>query len=170
MTRTKLVLLAVSVLAGCADGGLFQRQGDVQVFAPSKETKRPKARPGNAERLTANRSGGGLNSGGIKLSDAAKVTDSELAAATTPSGGGKALGSTTATLGFLERDGFWLTTPLVKSETEGRVIYSNTGATANVTLIPNGAKAGSGSQISIAAMQVLGIPLTDIATLKVFKK
>ena len=54
------------------------------------------------------------------------------------------------------------------AEKTGRIVYQQSGVGANVILIPNGAEAGSGSQLSLAAMQALGIPLTELARLKVY--
>lgn len=75
------------------------------------------------------------------------------------------LGTTLATLGPPAEPGIWLKTPLVDALTKGRVSYN--GKDANVELRPSGGAAGSGSQISLAAMQTLGIPLTEIAEVSV---
>ena len=77
----------------------------------------------------------------------------------------KDLGTTLATLGPPAEPGIWLKTPLVTTLVMGRVAYK--GKTANVELRPSGGAAGSGSQISLAAMQTLGIPLTEIAEVNV---
>ena len=79
-----------------------------------------------------------------------------------------ALGTTEATLGPPAEPGIWLKTPLVKTLTMGRVSYQ--GKDANVELRPSGGAAGSGSQISLAAMRLLEIPLTEIATVDVFSE
>lgn len=93
-------------------------------------------------------------------------TEADRAAATeTPSGGETRLGETVVSLGDVARSGFWLETPLVTSETEGRV-ESAGGASAKVTLEP--AEEGAGSRISLAAMRLLEIPLTDLPTLTVY--
>ena len=77
----------------------------------------------------------------------------------------KDLGTTLATLGPPAEPGIWLKTPLVSSLMKGRVSYK--GKDANMELRPSGGAAGSGSQISLAAMQTLGIPLTEIAEVSV---
>ena len=168
----RVILLCLGLaLAGCAGNGLFQKGGGVEVRAPGSGDIRPKHRPDSDASSIVRRNGGGLNDGGLTVAEATRVSDAEVAAAVAPAAGDeRTLGDTVATMGLLGRDGFWLSTPLVKSEIDGRVIYKATGAAANVTLIPNGASAGSGSQISIAAMQALGIPLTELAELKVFSK
>lgn len=99
------------------------------------------------------------------------TTDEERAAATAPAetgGGGGSLGTTVASLGDPSSPGFWLETPLVETETEGRVVYTATGASANVTLRPIPGESGSGSRISLSAMRVLEAPLTDLPTLEVY--
>ena len=80
----------------------------------------------------------------------------------------KDLGTTLATLGPPAEPGIWLKTPLVTSLGMGVVSYK--GKDANVELRPSGGAAGSGSQISLAAMQTLGIPLTEIAEVSVAMK
>ncbi len=112
------------------------------------------------------------NLGRITVADAAKVSDTELkAAASKPAAQTtKRLGKTIVSLGLLDEAGFWLQTPLVASETEGRVVNAVSGKSANIRLIPNGAPSGSGSQMSIAAMQLLGIAITDLAEVEVFKR
>ncbi len=76
------------------------------------------------------------------------------------------LGQTVASLGNPAEPGLWLETPLVTSETPGRITTEG-GASADVTLRPSGGAAGSGSRISLAAMQALGVSLTDLVTLTV---
>ncbi|PIV76778.1 MAG: hypothetical protein COW55_00175 [Rhodobacteraceae bacterium CG17_big_fil_post_rev_8_21_14_2_50_65_11] len=76
------------------------------------------------------------------------------------------LGTTVASLGDPARPGLWLETPLVSVQTQGRVEAAS-GATAEVILYPSGGLPGSGSRISLAAMQALGLRLTDLPTLTV---
>lgn len=77
------------------------------------------------------------------------------------------LGTTVASLGDPTQPGLWLETPLVTSEMPGRLEAEN-GSSAEVTLRPSGGAPGSGSRISIMAMQALGLGLTDLPTLTVF--
>jgi len=79
------------------------------------------------------------------------------------------LGTTIAALGDVSEQGFWLKTPLVKTQTAGRIVWTGSGATLNVTLVPLEGESGAGSQISLAAMRELGVPLTDLPELQVFK-
>lgn len=105
----------------------------------------------------------------ITVAEASKTSAAERDKATKPVARPEQdRGVTIATLGLLDRDGFWLATPLVKTETDGRIVVEKTGASLNVTLLPNGASSGSGSQLSIASMQILGIPITDLTEIRVF--
>lgn len=74
-----------------------------------------------------------------------------------------------ATLGSPTEPGFWLRTPLVPAQRAGRVVDPASGKAAQVTLMPMpGAQAGAGSQISLAALRVLGVPLTAVVEVQVF--
>lgn len=76
------------------------------------------------------------------------------------------LGTTIASLGPPAEPGIWLKTPLVTELAPGRVAYQ--GKTINVELRPSGGAAGSGSQISLAAMRLIEAPLTSLPELTVF--
>jgi len=95
--------------------------------------------------------------------DAAAAAGDEAAAPAQATGN---LGTTVASLGDPARPGLWLETPLVTVETRGRVEVAN-GNVAEVTLYPSGGLPGSGSRVSLAAMQALGLGLTELPTLTV---
>lgn len=143
------VLLSGLLLAGCA-GGLFSRDdtGDAPevpvsvIFGPGDDILRPERRPDTG---------------------AAPAAAQTRAA---PAGGG-VLGETLAGLGPPSEGGLWLRTGLVGSVQPGRV-QSESGATLSVELRPSGREPGAGSQISLEAMQALDLPLTRLATLRVF--
>jgi hypothetical protein len=78
------------------------------------------------------------------------------------------LGTTIASLGPPADPGIWLKTPLVTTLTPGRVEYQ--GNSVNVELRPSGGAAGSGSQISLAAMRLIEAPLTGLPEVTVFKR
>lgn len=82
--------------------------------------------------------------------------------------GERALGSTIASLGSPTDPGIWLKTPLVGAVAQGRVEYPVNGKSVNVELRPSGGAVGAGSQISLAAMRLLGAPLTGLPELLVF--
>ncbi|MCG3266524.1 D-galactarate dehydratase [Yoonia sp. I 8.24] len=79
-----------------------------------------------------------------------------------------ALGVTIASLGPPTEPGIWLKTPLVDAVTLGRVGYD--GESVNLELRPSGGEAGAGSQISLAAMRLLGVPLTSLPELTVYRQ
>lgn len=96
------------------------------------------------------------------------TTEAEKEAATNvPAPASGLLGETVASLGDPTKPGFWLKTPLVDTEQEGRIEREG-GAVAQVTLIPLDGAGSGGSQISLSAMRALDIGLTDLATLKVY--
>ena len=78
------------------------------------------------------------------------------------------LGVTIASLGSPADPGIWLKTPLVTELSPGHVVYN--GNSVNVELRPSGGVAGSGSQISLAAMRLIEAPLTSLPELEVFKQ
>lgn len=91
------------------------------------------------------------------------------AAAQKPAGGEKRLGTTIASLGDPTDPGFWIKTGLVSAQAEGRIEVPRTGKSAKVTLIPSGKPAGAGSEVSLPALRLLGVPLTELPELTVFK-
>ncbi len=127
---------------GFGSGGLFGGVGAARspasaAMPPGTDTVRPEARPG-----------------------------SETADGTTAAGGDQVLGLTVASLGDASRSGMWLETPLVSAEGPGRVVGPD-GRTVAVTLRPTGGAAGSGSRLSLQAMQGLGLDLTSLPTVTV---
>jgi hypothetical protein len=83
-----------------------------------------------------------------------------------PSGEGRFLGFSVTSLGDATQPGLWLETPLVDAEGPGRVVAEN-GRTLVVTLRPTGGAQGSGSRLSLAGFQALGLDLTALPTLTV---
>jgi len=83
-----------------------------------------------------------------------------------PASDGQFRGLTVASLGDATRPGLWIETPVVTEEGPGRVIAPD-GTVVALTLIPSGGDRGSGSRLSLEAMQALGIPLTDLPTVTV---
>ena len=116
--------------------------------------------------------GGGFSGGGRGSDQVEDMAAAEEAEEAEDAGAPEApvepgtLGQTVASLGNPAEPGLWLETPLVTSETPGRITTEG-GASADVTLRPSGGAAGSGSRISLAAMQALGVSLTDLVTLTV---
>ena len=79
------------------------------------------------------------------------------------------LASTVASLGDPTEPGFWIKTPLVKTRSIGRIVNPANGKSAKVDLIPIDGPASAGSQVSLPALQLLGVSLTDLPRLDVFK-
>ena len=52
----------------------------------------------------------------------------------------------------------------------GRAVYLVTGKSINIELRPSGGEEGSASQLSLAAMRLLDIPLTALTDVEVFVK
>ncbi|SNR60374.1 hypothetical protein [Puniceibacterium sediminis] len=90
------------------------------------------------------------------------------AAASVQPAGERSLGTTVASLGDPTRVGFWLETPLISEPGKGRVVFPGTGKSANVDLIPIDGPATAGSRLSLSAMRLIGAPLTDLPTIKVY--
>lgn len=88
------------------------------------------------------------------------------AVAAAPTAGETRLGTTIASLGSPTDPGIWLKTPLVTTAREGRIDYN--GTSVAVELRPSGGVAGSGSQISLPAMRLLGAPLTGLLEITVY--
>ncbi len=151
------------MLAACTapNGGLFEskKAPETVVQTPTDTDIRPKPRP-DAPTGTVDKP--------LTAETASNVSEAEIKAASQPTAVSKDKGITIASLGLLNQDGLWLSTPLVTTETKGRVIVEKSGASLNVTLLPNGKASGSGSQMSIAAMQALGVPITDLVEVRVF--
>ncbi|MBT2130891.1 hypothetical protein [Aliiroseovarius lamellibrachiae] len=103
----------------------------------------------------------------VEQFDTTSAEDREDAVVSTPLSQG-ALGQTIATLGDPAAPGFWLETPLVSSETEGRVTAANTGRTVKVTLRPISGPNGAGSRISLSALRLLDLPLAGLHELEVY--
>lgn len=91
------------------------------------------------------------------------------AVAPAPDAGDGRLGTTIASLGDPGEAGFWIKTPLVSVPASGRIVYVTSGRSVQVRLIPSGGAAGSGSQVSLAAMRLLDAPLTGLPELVVYQ-
>lgn len=74
---------------------------------------------------------------------------------------------TVAGLGDPSRPGLWMETPLVRTQQSARIQVSQSPRAAQVTLIPSGGPASGGSRLSLEAMTVLGVPLTELVELDV---
>lgn len=174
------LLLPLAGLAACSEDFRHQPDGPVTaaVVTPAETTPAegaPAVKPVKVvtPKLTA---GGG---GGLPLARPAaakaeaydQTTKEEKAAAVAPvKTGEQKLGSTVASLGNPTEQGFWIKTPLVKTAGKGRLAVPATGKSVNVDLLPLVGGASGGSQVSLAALQMLGVSLTGLPRLDVFKQ
>jgi len=78
------------------------------------------------------------------------------------------LGTTVVSLGNPAESGMWLKTPLVKAQAKGRVVADG-GKSVEVDLIPIDGAATAGSRMSLQAMQGLGLNVTSLPTVQVFR-
>ena len=151
-------LLPVLLLAACGQT-MFPAQ-QKEPATPATQTARPEARPASGIAPPA----------GARTEEQFDTTSAEeRAAASAPSAGGESkLGTTVVSLGDPAKPGFWLETPLVSAEQEGRVVFPGSGKSAQVTLTPIDGPATAGSRISLAAMRLIEAPLTDLPTVEVY--
>lgn len=89
------------------------------------------------------------------------------AAAAPPETPSTALGQTIVSLGSPTEPGLWLKTPLVSSEQQGRVTNPANGKSSLVTLIPIDGPNTAGSRMSLAAMRLIEVSLTDLTEVEV---
>ncbi len=161
-----LLIFAVLGLAGCNGLPLdFSRAADEVDPATLIEGQvRPRARP---DALGAAKP----DENAVTVEQFDTTTDEQriLAAEVPALGEEVSLGVTVASLGDPSQPGFWLETPLVDAGAKGRVYAEETGASAQVNLIPIDGPATGGSRISLSAMRLLGVPLTGLPELEVFR-
>lgn len=135
-----------------------------EVLTPDEDTVRPQYRKGGE---TGDAQIEGTDSDAL---DATSDSEKAEALEAGESSGEMELGRTIASLGDVTQQGFWLKTPMVIKQSDGRIVWADNGNSVNVTLIPKQGESTSGSQISLAAMRALGIPLTALPELIVFLK
>lgn len=97
-------------------------------------------------------------------SDAARAAALNAPAAA----GERMLGRAVVSLGNPAIAGLWLETPLVNAVTPGRVVYPATGNSVSLELRPLSTAGAVGSRISLAAMRLLGVPLTALPEVIVY--
>lgn len=173
-----LGLLGLAMLAACTqNAGTRQtdRQAPVMESMIDPATGQPVI-PGPVLQGTAPRTPGKSTSAstiGVPVSHSAAAlnttTATERAQAAAPATPGRLLGTTIASLGDPSQPGFWIKTPLVRAESDGRIVNPANGKSAKVRLIPLGGPASGGSQVSLPALQLLGISLTDLPSLEVYQ-
>lgn len=151
--RSFLLAATLLPLAGCAALGLKPTPKVAPTAAEPAVAAAPIPKPS------------GANAEVLDTTTAAQRAE----AAQKPAGGEERLGTTIASLGDPTDPGFWIKTGLVSAQAEGRIEDPKTGRSAKVTLIPSGKPAGAGSEVSLPALRLLGVPLTELPELTVFK-
>jgi hypothetical protein len=156
LRRLALVPALPLLVAGCTlPEWPFHRDPPSMAQVAGPDTIRPMPRPDSLIRGVA-----------PQASAAAYDTTSaaERAAATAPPASGEvALGTAVVGLGSPTDPGFWLETPLVGAPARGRVATAT--ASVNVDLRPSAA----GSRLSLPAMRLLGLPLTSLSEVRVYR-
>ncbi len=161
MTRL-ISVLAILAVAGCANGGLgglFSGDGpgsgigggtpDVEVVPVEVITEAVVGEAASEDIAPAESS-----------TRAAAVAEGDTGA------GDAVRGFSVASLGDATVPGLWIETPLVDRERTATVVAPN-GTTVEVTARPSGGERGSGSRLSLAAFQALGMSLTSLPTVTV---
>lgn len=97
----------------------------------------------------------------------AAAREAEPAPVDAAGGAAGVLGRTVASLGDPAATGLWLATPLVDAPRPGHVRPVAGGAAIAVELRPTGGSPGSGSRLSLAGFQSLGLPVTALPELEV---
>ncbi|WP_323036806.1 hypothetical protein [Pararhodobacter sp.] len=144
MLRYAFPILTVTALSACSLPASFGGRNnasdpDITVLeSPGDDVLRPRARDGQTE----------------------------VPPPPTPSATGY-LGETLAGLGAPAETGLWLKTGLVAQVQQGRVV-TESGRSLTLELRPTGAAPSAGSQVSLMAMQTLGLHLGELATLRVY--
>ncbi|WEF25551.1 hypothetical protein [Paracoccus sp. S3-43] len=158
------LILTATLLAGCTQGAMTANRPaaaatpetpmTTQQVAAAAITRAPAPRP--AARATA--------------AQLDTTSAEQRAAAAKPADAAETkLGSTIASLGNPSEGGFWIKTPLVKERELGRIVNPATGKSAKVDLIPLDGPASGGSQVSLPALQLLGVSLTDLPVIEVYR-
>lgn len=150
-------------LGGCSQvGGFFGAPSDGVVSGPPEGAIRPVPRPDGEAAVPLE--------GATTVEEFDTTTTEQRAAATAPvARPERELGTMVASLGDPTDPGFWAKTSLVGMVQEGRLVYPATNKSVLVELRPLEG-AGSNGQVSLAALRILGAPLTGLPELVVFDR
>lgn len=159
MSKRLAILGACVALSGCADVLASLQSAP----ADSDRQTRPHSRP---EALTTSDRQPPASARTAEAFDTSTPAEKAAAAAGAKAASAeRALGTTIVSLGDPARPGFWIETPQVSKAGPGRVVFPDTGTSAQVDLLPVDR---SGSRLSLAAMRLLGLPLTGLTEVQVF--
>ena len=159
MRHAILTSLAALTLTGCGD--FAQRVGLAPKATP---VAAPAATTAEAPAALAPETAAPPPPPAAQTAEALDTTTPEqrAAAAAPPAAPTSALGTTVVSLGSPTEPGLWLKTPLVDSERQGRVTNPANGKSSLVTLIPIDGPESAGSRMSLAAMRLIEVSLTDL--------
>jgi len=159
MLKRLAILGGCVALSGCGDMIASPQSAP----AGSEGTTRPQSRPAA---LTTSDRRPPATARTAEAFDTSTAAEKEAAAAGgDEAAAARALGTTIVSLGDPARPGFWIETPQVSTAGPGRVVFPDTGRSAQVELLPVDR---SGSRLSLAAMRLLGLPLTGLTEVQVF--
>ncbi len=153
--RTHPFYMGLALMAGCAQlgAGVADHTGKSDLAQRAMpDSPHPIVRPDIAQNAPS--------------PEGSSLAQQGAARAPTPAEG--ALGRTIATLGDPSRPGLWLETPLVRSATKGQVALPGSPVSITVELLPIPGPSGAGSRLSLAAMRLLGVALTDLPEIVVY--
>ncbi|SNR52397.1 hypothetical protein EYF88_12270 [Paracoccus sediminis] len=164
-TAAPAMILAATVLAGCTPGAMTTGRTDAPAAAQTRMTGEQVAAAAAITRAPAPRPAARATAAQLDT-----TTPEQRAAAAQPAPAAETrLGTTIASLGNPSEGGFWIKTPLVSERGIGRIVNPATGKSAKVDLIPLDGPASGGSQVSLSALQLLGVSLTDLPTIEVYR-
>ncbi|WP_254796749.1 hypothetical protein [Sulfitobacter albidus] len=156
------------LLSACGNIGLFQPEDTVTAPPPEAEVSAQEvAEVAPDPELTAAPPPPPAAKTQEALDTTSAAQRAAAAAPAAPEETSKLLGTTVASLGSPTEPGFWLKTPLVKTETKGRVTNKANGKSSAVTLIPIDGPATGGSRMSLPAMRLIEASLTDLTEVEV---
>ena len=170
------VIVGGLLLAGCE--GTFSKGSSVSVDPPVVNSEmgqgetglRPMARPSGLQ-TTATTDAPKPSQAAHTAEQFDTTTSAQRAEAVeeaAQASGERKLGATIGSLGNPAEPGFWMKTPLVSTPSKGRVEYPATGKSVAVDLIPIEGPKTAGSRVSLAALRLLGAPLTGLPDLIVY--
>ncbi|WP_415182930.1 hypothetical protein [Phaeovulum sp.] len=144
------------LLAGCTDEGPFAPRPS-KPGAPTSAATAPMIAPSPKPSART-----------VEEFDTTSPEQRAAARAKPSAQGGRELGRSIASLGDPTEPGFWVRSPLVKVAGKGRIVDAATGTSVQVDLIPLPGDAGAGSQVSLPALRLLGVPLTALPEVIVY--
>lgn len=158
----KRILLSVCLLGLGACAQVSNQAALPSSVSPESNQVRPQARPAGLGRVVPKAARTAEEFDVTTAAERKAATQAPVDAAE------ERLGLTVASLGDPTQAGFWIKTPLVSTQTKGRVVYPGTGKSVQVDLIPIEGTGSAGSRLSLAAFRLIEAPLTELPEVEVF--